>query len=169
MAGGDRQSDVAAVVSTLRLPPRVTIRAWDEADFSAIEYLFQAEGWSTPLKRLDNARKAWRHSWPTLVAVSADAVIGFSRALSDGAVTTYVAALLVAPAWRRQGIASALLEVSQRLCPGSQLDLLATAASQPFYERVGFRSFAGYRRGWSERTARRLPQPSPLPADDVAP
>ena len=142
-------------ISALKLPAGVIIRPWAEEDFPAVQRLSAAEGWPTPLERPDAALAAWRRSWPALVAVAEQEVIGFCRALSDGAVTTYIAELLVAPGWQRQGIASALLEVSQRLAPGSRLDLLAIETSHTFYERLGFRAFYGFRLGWQEREAGR--------------
>ena len=149
-----RQDGVLSITRTLTLPQGVTIRPWKEADFSAIQRLSAAEGWPTPLDRPKESLAAWRYSWPALIAETGQEAIGFCRALSDGAVTTYIAELLVAAGWRRQGIASALLETSQRLYPGSRLDLLAIETSRSFYERVGFRSFYGFRLSWAERTAR---------------
>lgn len=150
----DSQRALAAIVRTIAIPPDVVIRAWHEPDFPAVRRLASAEGWTTYAARPGDALAAWRRSSPALVAAADGSVIGFIRALSDGAVTTYVTEVLVAPAWRGRGIASALLEVSQRLCPGSRLDLLASPASRGFYEHRGFRSFAGFRLSWAERTHR---------------
>jgi GNAT superfamily N-acetyltransferase len=144
-----------AMLQMFKLPQGVTIRRWEEGDFPAVQGLSAAEGWPTPLERPDAALDAWRRSWPALVAVAGQEVIGFCRALSDGAVTTYIAEVLVASGWRGQGIGAALLEVSQRLAPGSRLDLLALETSRTFYERVGFRAFYGFRLSWQERAARR--------------
>lgn len=138
-----------------KLPPGVTIRPWEEADFPAVQRLSAVEGWPTPLERPEAALAAWRRSWPALVAMAEQEVIGFCRALSDGLVTTYIAEVLVAEGWRGQGIGSALLEVCQRLAPGSRLDLLALETSRSFYERVGFRAFYGFRLSWQEREAKR--------------
>jgi ribosomal protein S18 acetylase RimI-like enzyme len=151
----DGQGDISAIVNMVTLPPGVTIRRWEEADFPAVQRLSAAEGWPTPLERPDAALAAWQHSWPALVAVAGQEVIGFCRALSDGGITTYIAELLVAPGWQRQGIGSALLEASQRSFPGSRLDLLAMETSRRFYERVGFRAFYGFRLNWQEREAGR--------------
>lgn len=153
MDADERQRAVAVIVGALTLSPGVTVRAWDDADFPAIQRLSAAEGWTTPVDRPHEALIAWRHSWPALIALHEGAVIGFSRAVSDGLVTTYIAEVLVALEWRRHGLASALLRANQRLCPGSRLDLLATGASRSFYERVGFRPFAGFRWSWQEETA----------------
>ena len=75
-------------------------------------------------------------------------VVGFLRALSDGAVTTYVAEVLVAAGHRGRGIGTALLEACHRLCPETRIDLLSTADASAFYEAGGFRAFAGYRKSF---------------------
>jgi GNAT superfamily N-acetyltransferase len=121
-----------------------------EHDFPAIQQLSRLEGWSTPLARPDAALQGWRASWPALVAVTDTDIIAFLRAISDGAVTTYVAELCVAQTWRGTGLGIALLAIAQRLCPGTRLDLLSTASSHAFYCRAGFREFTGFRRSWDE-------------------
>ncbi len=81
-----------------------------------------------------------------------DEIIRFLRGLSDGAVTSYVAELLVAPDWRGRGIAAALLDEAHQRFPSTRIDLLATPESSRFYERIGFYPFAGFRRsGLSNR------------------
>jgi GNAT superfamily N-acetyltransferase len=142
------QSDVERALEAVEVPAGVTIRAWEEQDFPAIQALSQVEGWPTPMERLDEALLGWHNSWPTLVALADGSVIGFVRAITDGVITTYVAELLVSVEWRGRGIASVLLNVTQLLGPGTRLDLLATEQSRSFYERAGFHPFAGYRRRW---------------------
>ena len=146
-----RAEELARALAGLRLPPGVAIRPWTDADFPVIQVLSIAEGWTTPRDRPAAALQAWRNSWPALVAMVDGDVIGFVRAVSDGAVTTYVAEVLVVPDWRSKGIASALLESTQRLFPGSRLDLLASATSRGFYEHRRFRPFPGFRRSWPSR------------------
>ena len=141
--------DVEEVCRGLDLPPGVTVRAWEEADFPAVQKLYGAEGWRTPIDRPDEALNAFRHSWPVLVAVADGSIIGLVRSLSDGAVTTYVAEVLVCPAWRGRGVGSALLDVCQRLCPRARLDLLCTEDVRSFYERRRFREFIGFGRSGS--------------------
>src|SRR5215469_16642069 len=128
----NKDDELQVVTSRLELPDGASIRFWEEGDFPAIQSLSAAEGWPTPLDRPFEALAAWRRSWPALVAVAEQEVIGFCRALSDGSVTTYIAELLVAPGWQGRGIGRALLDVSQRLAPGSRLDLLALETSHTF-------------------------------------
>ncbi|HET8629125.1 MAG TPA: GNAT family N-acetyltransferase [Thermomicrobiales bacterium] len=142
----ERDHRVAAALAGVAMPAGIAIRAFEEGDFPAIQDLSSAEGWPTPATRPGEALAAWRRSWPALVAVEGEAVAGFVRALSDGEVTTYVAEILVAPAWRGRGVGRALLDACHALTPHTRIDLLATATSGPFYAAHGFRPMPGYRR-----------------------
>ena len=127
-------------------PTDIGIRAFREGDFPAIRELSIAEGWSTPRLRPEETLAAWRRSAPALVAEHDGQVVAFLRGLTDGAVTMYVAELLVARDWRGRGFGSALLAAAHALHPSTRIDLLATDASELFYDAAGFRRFTGYRR-----------------------
>ena len=132
-------------------PLAVSIREWRDEDFPAVQALSAAEGWTMPIERPDAAIRAWRSSGPALVAVADREIIGFVRAISDGAVTTCVAELLVAPQGRGRGLARSLLDAVRARAPGSRLDILATSDSRGFYEHLGFRPFSGFRISSQER------------------
>lgn len=129
-----------------RQPTDFYIRAWTEKDFPVVRELAIAEGWSTPKLRPDEALAAWRNSRPALVAEHDGQVVAFLRGLTDGAVTLYVAELLVSRDWRSRGFGSALLAAAHALHPSTRIDLLATDSSELFYDAAGFRRFAGYRK-----------------------
>lgn len=129
-------------------PPGVAIRPWQDNDFSVIQHISDLEGWPTPSSRPAEALHAWKHSFPALVAVHEEQVIGFLRAITDGAVTTYIAELLVAKAWRGHGIGKALIEACHELVPSTRLDLLSTGQDNLFYESNGFRHFQGFRKSF---------------------
>lgn len=131
-------------------PPGITIRPFAEADFAAIQRLSAAEGWPTPVERPREALAAWQRSFPALVAVEGEQVIGFLRALSDCTVTTYVCELLVALKYRNRGIGHVLLEECRCQVPATRLDLLSTSAADGFYEAQGFRRFQGFRKSRDE-------------------
>jgi predicted N-acetyltransferase YhbS len=143
----DRQFS-AATLTRIALPPAVAIRPWIEADFPAIQALSDAEGWPTPRARPDEAREAWQHSWPALVATANADVIAFIRALTDGQVTMFIPELLVAPAWQGKGLGRCLLDACHTLYPHVRIELFATESSASFYEARGFRSFRGYRKSY---------------------
>jgi 8-oxo-dGTP diphosphatase len=127
-------------------PAGVTLRPWGEDDRVAIREISAAEGWPTPSARPEADLASWHAAWPAIIAEADGEAVGFLRALSDGAVTTYVAGLLVAPAWRGRGLGRALLDACQALAPTTRLDLLAEPATVPFYERADFRALPGFRR-----------------------
>ena len=145
---------LAEAMARLVLPAGVDIRAWREADFPSIQRLSRAEGWTTAVSRPADALAAWQRSWPALVATAGDEPAGFVRALTDGAVTTYVAELLVAPAWRGRGLGRALLRACHALCPSTRLDLLSAETAHGFYTALGFRGYPGFRQSrWAELAA----------------
>ncbi len=130
------------------LPGSITLRPWMERDFVEIQRLSSAEGWPTPQSRPVAALDAWRQSSPAIVAVEGTRVIGFVRALTDGAVTMYIAEILVEPPWRGKGIGRALIQACHDLYPSTRLDLLSTAAADKFYQAMDFRPFQGYRKSY---------------------
>jgi ribosomal protein S18 acetylase RimI-like enzyme len=140
-----RDEQVILALSGLCIPEGVTIRAWDEDDFTAIQRLSAREGWMTPCERPRESFASWQHSWPALVAVSGAELVGFIRAITDGSVSTYVCELLVAADWRGRGIGIGLLAVCHHLYPTTRLDLLAGEESQHFYKRLGCRESYGFR------------------------
>jgi GNAT superfamily N-acetyltransferase len=140
--------DLARACAAVALPSSIAIRAWDEGDYVALRDLAAVEGWTTLRDRPADGLHAWQNSWPALVATHADDVVGFLRGLTDGAVTLYVADLLVAPAWRGRGVATALLEVCHALYPTARFDLLSTDMAHAFYERLGYRPFPGFRKSY---------------------
>jgi GNAT superfamily N-acetyltransferase len=140
------EEQTAATLAALPAPPGVRLRPWAEGDMPAITRLSDAEGWPTPAERPEASLASWRAAWPAVVAEHDAELIGFLRALSDGAVSTYVAELLVAPAWRGRGLGRLLLDACQRLVPTTRLDLLALPEAAAFYRRAGFRPLAGFRR-----------------------
>jgi predicted N-acetyltransferase YhbS len=145
---GSGQSQVETALVHIELPAGISIRAWTEIDFPAIQRLSRDEEWTTPEARPEETLAVWRASWPALVAVEHDSVIGFVRALTDGAITLYVAELLVALAWRRRGVGCALLDTCHLLYPHTRIDLLSTESAERFYEAIGFRRFQGFRKSY---------------------
>ncbi|GHO86642.1 GNAT family N-acetyltransferase [Dictyobacter formicarum] len=135
----EQQQQLGRALEQVKLPAGILIRAWAEEDFPAIQRLSQAEGWTSPSQRSADSLRAWQNSWPALVALKNDAVVGFVRALTDGAITMYIADLLVDVHTRNAGIGRTLLETCHQLYPTTRLDLLAADGSRAFYEACGYR------------------------------
>ena len=133
------QQQLAAVMEGLQLPSGIHVRCWSKADASAIERLSTRESWSTPARRPEATLAAWQNSWPTLVVTEEERVIGFVRGITDGAITLFIAELLVDPAYRGNGLGRLLLDTCHALFPQTRLDLISTTEAAPFYKAVGFR------------------------------
>ena len=84
------------------------------------------------------------------VDVQRERVVGFVTAVGDGGLTAFVPLLEVLPAYRGQGIGTALLQrVLTRLGDRYSIDLVCDPALVPFYERLGGIALAGV--GWRNR------------------
>ncbi len=138
-----------AVLEAIPRSPGIQFRCWSEADFPAIQRLSALEGWPTPDSRPEESLIAWQHSWPTLVVLEGENVIGFVRGLTDGEITTYIAELLVDPRYRGKGLGRLLLEACHALHPHTRLDLISTEEALSFYKKKGFRDVgAGIRKSY---------------------
>jgi ribosomal protein S18 acetylase RimI-like enzyme len=72
-------------------------------------------------------------------AFDGDKLVGFARAISDGAFNAYVSTVAVLPEYQRRGIGR---ELVRRLLEGReqvQFILHAQPTAQPFYLGCGFR------------------------------
>ena len=139
MHSKERQQQLIAVLAQVTLPSGIEIRAWTDVDFPIIQRLSSAEGWTSPTQRPADSLFAWQHSWPALVAVEGEMVVGFVRGLTDGAITMYIADMAVDVRLRGHGIGRALLDACHYLYPTTRLDLLTADDARAFYKACGFR------------------------------
>ena len=77
MHAEERQHHLTDALAQVKLPSGINIRPWGEADFPAIGRLSQALGWPSPTQRPADSLLAWQHSWPALVAIEGERVVGF--------------------------------------------------------------------------------------------
>jgi len=129
--------------------PDVSVMSGPTLDTTTLARLFEGEpalAGRTPEK----IRTALDGSTVVLSVWAGGELVGFVRALSDGAVSGIVADLVVAPAWRRKGIGSLLLSrilSDARLKAVKEL-VFAGSAPAEFLSRFGFRSLSsGFLRG----------------------
>jgi GNAT superfamily N-acetyltransferase len=141
-----RRKLIEAALSQISLPSGISIRSWAESDFSAIQRLASEQGWLTQLEQPRQVLMAWRQSWPTLIAVQGETVIGFLRGFTDGVMTTCVAEILVAPEWQDKGVGKALVETCHRLFPSARFEVLTGEIGDALNELEGFLRFEGLRK-----------------------
>ncbi len=139
MYSEERQQQLTNALAQVMVLSGIEIRAWAETDFPAIQRLSTAEGWTSPTQRAADSLLAWQHSWPALVAVEGEMVVGLVRGLTDGAITMFIAEMAVDVRLRGRGIGRLLLDVCHNLYPTTRLDLLSTDDARAFYKACGFR------------------------------
>jgi ribosomal protein S18 acetylase RimI-like enzyme len=115
----------------------------------AVLTLCRAEGWPVAANRERLGRAMTGPGVTALVAVDGDPgderVLGFSQAVGDGAVTGYLAMLLVAKDARGRGIGRTLIERTLRDSGVLRLDLLSSEDAMPLYERFPHVRIPGFR------------------------
>lgn len=125
----------------------MNVRPYKESDFEQIQALNAAEGWYQLVRQHDLTKEAWRQSNVAYVVESENGhVIAYLRGLTDTTVSLYVCELLIAASHRRLGIGERLLSHVHALYPETRLEMLASASSHTYYEKLNFRPFYGYRK-----------------------
>jgi ribosomal protein S18 acetylase RimI-like enzyme len=84
-------------------------------------------------------RRAFRQSQHVAFARDGGRVVGMARLLSDGVCNAYLLDVWTASAYRRQGIASAMIRQLLEGVPGQHVGL-QTDEAQAVYESLGFRA-----------------------------
>jgi ribosomal protein S18 acetylase RimI-like enzyme len=82
--------------------------------------------------------RSFRQSQHVAFARDDDRVVGMARLLSDGVCNAYLLDVWTASAYRRQGIASAMIRQLLEKVPGQHVGL-QTDEAQAVYESLGFR------------------------------
>lgn len=83
-------------------------------------------------------RASFERSQHVAVARDGERVVGMARLLSDGVCNAYLVDVWTASAYRRQGIASAMIHRLLDEVPGQHVGL-QTDDAQPLYESLGFK------------------------------
>jgi ribosomal protein S18 acetylase RimI-like enzyme len=82
-------------------------------------------------------RRSFHQSQHVAFARDADQVVGMARLLSDGVCNAYLVDVWTASAYRRRGIASAMIRQLLASVPGQHVGL-QTNNAQALYESLGF-------------------------------
>lgn len=125
---------------------KVDYRPFAEPDLARVMALTRAEGWPSYASDPERTRRALTAPGVRCLVASVDGeVAGWAQALTDGETTTYLALLVVAPAYRGQGVGRGLVAEVFRACGVARIDLLAEPDSEAFYRRLPHRAKPGYR------------------------
>lgn len=86
------------------------IRSTIGSDFDSVHSLLLSNGWAHRLGSVEDLGRLISASQRSLVAVADGKIVGFARAVTDGISNGYLSMVVVAEAYRRQGIGQALVE-----------------------------------------------------------
>jgi ribosomal protein S18 acetylase RimI-like enzyme len=86
----------------------------------------------------DALRRSFEHSQHVAIARDGDRVVGMARLLSDGVCNAYLLDVWTQSAYRRRGIASAMVRALADAVPGQHIGL-QTDDAQELYRSLGFR------------------------------
>jgi ribosomal protein S18 acetylase RimI-like enzyme len=112
---------------------------YPEADLAQLARLFDSVGWQHRTRDPERLAQMVRGSMYGVSAYEGEKLVGFARAISDGAFNAYVSTVAVLPDYQRRGIGR---EMMRRLLDGHdhvQFVLHARAEVHPFYVVCGFR------------------------------
>jgi ribosomal protein S18 acetylase RimI-like enzyme len=114
-----------------------------EIDLDQLAALFNSVGWERRTVDRDRLAQLVRGSQYGISAWDGDRLVGFARAISDGAFNAYISTVAVLPEYQKRGIGR---ELMSRLLDGRdhlQFVLHANESAYPFYLHLdqGFERF----------------------------
>src|SRR4051812_3038548 len=106
--------------------------SWDR-----VSEVFREVGWGD--RHPDELKAAFRHSTYKVFVFDGPTLVGFGRTIDDGRFYATIVDVVVAPAWHRRGIGSAVVQdLQDRLKGFYYVTLTAVPEVQPFYRRLGW-------------------------------
>jgi GNAT superfamily N-acetyltransferase len=119
----------------------VTLRPIERGDYEHVRQLLIDVGWERRVADQDRFERMIAGASRTVVAVENARVVGFARALFDGASNGYISTVAVAVDRQGQGIGRRMV---QRLMEVDDPDkitwvLRAGRGAEPFWAKMGFR------------------------------
>ena len=115
----------------------VEYRDTHDVDLDQLATLFDAVGWQ---RRTTNRIRLVQLLSGSLWVVSAwegNVLVGFARAISDGAFNAYISTVAVLPSHQKRGIGRALVRRLMEDRDGIQFVLHANDSAYPFYLHIG--------------------------------
>ena len=112
-------------------------RSFDGIDWAAAKADLTADDFDNG-RSPEALRRSFAQSQHVAFARDAERVVGMARLLSDGVCNAYLVDVWTQSAYRRRGIAAALVRMLLEQVPGQHVGL-QTNDAQPLYESLGFR------------------------------
>ncbi len=121
----------------------IIYRDTHEVDLDQLATLFNAVGWERRTTNRERLAQLVRGSLYVVSAWDGDRLVGFARAISDGASNAYISTVAVLPEYQKRGIGRELLQRLIADRDGIQFVLHANERAYPFYLHLdlGFEPF----------------------------
>ena len=117
------------------MTPRVT-DSLDDVDWAQVKADLAADAFDNG-RTPEALRRSFEQSQHVALARDGDRVVGTARLLSDGVCNAYLVDVWTASAYRRRGVASAMIRLLLEQVPGQHVGL-QTDDAQPLYASLGF-------------------------------
>jgi predicted N-acetyltransferase YhbS len=119
----------------------VTFRPITREDYPQVRQLLIEAGWQQRISDEGRFERMIEGASRTVVAVENARVVGFARALFDGASNGYISTVAVAGNRRRHGIGRQMVQHLMRVDDTDKITwvLRAGRGSEPFWQKMGFR------------------------------
>jgi ribosomal protein S18 acetylase RimI-like enzyme len=119
----------------------VTFRAITRGDYEQVRQLFIDTGWEQRVADQGRFERMVAGASRTVVAVEDTRVVGFARALFDGASNGYISTVAVAPDRRGRGIGRQMVQRLMEVDNPGQITwvLRAGRGAEPFWQKMGFK------------------------------
>lgn len=120
-----------------------TYRDTHDVDLDQLTALFNAVGWERRTADRERLAQLVRGSRYVITAWDGDRLVGFARAISDGAFNAYISTVAVLPDYQKRGIGRELVQRLLADRDGIQFVLHANERAYPFYLQLdwGFEPF----------------------------
>ena len=117
------------------------LRAIEAQDYAQVRQLLANMGWEQRVRDGDRFERMMRGANRTVVAVEQERIVGFARALFDGASNGYISTVAVAADRQGQGIGRQLVRTLMDVEHPANITwvLRAGRGSTEFWEKMGFR------------------------------
>ena len=115
------------------------IRGIRSSEIEAVREFLCANGWENRVADAGLFHVLITNSQRTAVALEGGEIVGFARALCDGVSNGYISMVVVAPAFRRHGVGTKLVE--HIIGNGRSITWVLRAgreSSVPFFTKLGF-------------------------------
>lgn len=116
------------------------LRSIKPEDYEAVRRFLSEAGWEQRVSDPERFRRMMLKTDLAVIACDDSLVIGFARALCDGASNGYISMVAVAADWRGRGIGRKLVEYLMGDDRNITWILRAGRGSEGFWEKMGFKS-----------------------------